>query len=400
VYAFLDRFLGEMAGLFPDAYLHIGGDEVTPRQWNANDDILDYMYRHDLRDLQALQAHFNGRVNAILRKHGKRMVGWDEVLAPGLPKDVLIHSWRGPESLAEAAKQGYQGILSNGYYLDLNLHASEHYASDPIPPGSTLTPEQRARILGGEATMWSEFLDPVVLQSRLWPRALAVAERLWSPADVRDVEDMYRRLGVQSARMDAVGATHNTGYVPALQALVPGQPVAPLKVLADVVEPVKRYQRGTLKAYVQSMPLDRLVDAARPESLVAREFARDVGRFIAAPTGSRDPAPLRASLERWRDNHAVLEPILTSSRKAWEVRPLSKDLTRLANLGLEALDAVSGGARRDEAWLAQANRTVQQVYAPRGALQIALAPAVCRLAYAAAGHAPPEHCPPRPEPAH
>src|SRR5687767_9905383 len=133
VYKFLDVFLGEMAALFPDDYLHIGGDENEGKQWDRNPAIQAYMKQKGIKDNHALQAYFNTRLLKILQKNGKKMIGWDEILQPGLPKDIVIHSWRGTEALAAAAKQGYDGILSNGYYIDLIQPASHHYASDPLP---------------------------------------------------------------------------------------------------------------------------------------------------------------------------------------------------------------------------------------------------------------------------
>src|SRR5437016_12682647 len=153
VYKFLDTFIGEMASLFPDAYLHIGGDENEGKQWDRNPKIQAFMKEKGIKDNHALQAYFNQRVLKILQKHGKKMIGWEEILHPDLPKDAVIHSWRGPASLADAAKKGYNGILSAGYYIDLIFPASQHYLADPIPPDTTLTAQEAKRILGGEATM-------------------------------------------------------------------------------------------------------------------------------------------------------------------------------------------------------------------------------------------------------
>src|SRR2546421_723308 len=188
VYKFLDGFLGEMAALFPDAYMHIGGDESEGKQWDKNPQIQAFMKAKGIKDNHALQAYFNQRVAQILKKHGKQMVGWDEILHPDLPNNVVIQSWRGPASLAEAAKKGYDGILSAGYYLDLMYPTAQHYLVDPIPAGSELTDEQAAHILGGEATMWSEYVSPETIDSRIWPRMAAIAERLWSPRNMTDVD--------------------------------------------------------------------------------------------------------------------------------------------------------------------------------------------------------------------
>ncbi|HXZ39585.1 MAG TPA: family 20 glycosylhydrolase, partial [Terriglobales bacterium] len=111
-YKFLDSFIAEMAQLFPDKYFHIGGDEVNGKQWDKNPKIQAFMRAHGLKNDGDLQAYFNQRVQKIVSKHGKIMIGWDEVLQPDLPKDIVVQSWRGQESLAQAAKQGYRGLLS------------------------------------------------------------------------------------------------------------------------------------------------------------------------------------------------------------------------------------------------------------------------------------------------
>src|SRR5579862_902031 len=173
VYQFLETFLGEMAGLFPDAYFHIGGDEVNPKQWNQSESIQAFAKEHDLKDAHALQRYFNVRIEKILEKYGKTMIGWDEILDPDLPGSIVIQSWRGQQALADAAKQGRRGILSWGYYLDHLNPASYHYGIDPLK--GQLTPEQATNVLGGEACMWAEFVSAETVDSRIWPRAAAIA---------------------------------------------------------------------------------------------------------------------------------------------------------------------------------------------------------------------------------
>ena len=171
VYKFLDEFIGEMAKLFPDHFFHVGGDEVNGKEWDANPKIQEFIRAHGLKGNAGLQLYFNKKLQAIVSKHGKSMVGWDEVLDPTLPKDIVIQSWRGQASLAEAAKQGYRGILSNGYYLDLGWSAARHYAVDPMGEAAVnLSAEEKARILGGESCMWSEYVNAENIDSRIWPR--------------------------------------------------------------------------------------------------------------------------------------------------------------------------------------------------------------------------------------
>jgi hexosaminidase len=212
-YKFLDGFIGEMAALFPDAYFHIGGDECNGKEWDANPRIQEFMRAHGLKDDVALQAYFTAHVQEIVTKHKKIMEGWDEVLRPETPKDVVIQSWRGQDSLAEAARNGHQGLLSAGYYLDLNQPAREHYSIDPMAKGAAnLSSEEKQRILGGEAAMWSEFVSPENIDSRIWPRAAAIAERLWSPQQVQDIDSMYDRLEAVSQHLENYGLRHRASY--------------------------------------------------------------------------------------------------------------------------------------------------------------------------------------------
>ena len=185
-----------MATIFPDPYMHIGGDETPAPTGRRTPHRGLHAARTSLKDNAALQAYFNTRVLKILTDLNKHMVGWDEILNPALPKDVVIQSWRGASRWSDGAKQGYQGILSAPYYLDGMKPARQHYLADPLPRAPTLTPEQRKLILGGEVCMWGEHLDARTIDSRIWPRTAAIAERFWSPENVHDVDDMYRRLNV------------------------------------------------------------------------------------------------------------------------------------------------------------------------------------------------------------
>src|SRR5436305_11283885 len=208
-YKFLDGFIGEMAKLFPDEFFHIGGDEVNGKQWDANARIQQFMHAHSLKTNADLQAYFNERVQKIVAKHGKTMEGWDEILRPELPKSIVIQSWRGQKSLADAAQQGYRGILSSGYYLDLIYPTSAHYAVDPFTgPTANLSDADKEKILGGEACMWSEYVSAENVDSRIWPRMAAIAERLWSPQSATsNIDSMYSRLAVTNHWLDAYGVT-------------------------------------------------------------------------------------------------------------------------------------------------------------------------------------------------
>ena len=349
VYALLDGFLGEMAALFPDPYLHIGGDEVNGVQWNANPRIQAFIRERGLKDNHGLQAYFSGRLLGILQKYGKTPVGWDEVLQPGAPKELVIQSWRGRKSLAEAARQGRRVILSNGYYLDLLLPASGHYLVDPLgEEAAKLPPEAQARVLGGEACMWMEFVSPENVDARTWPRAAVVAERFWSPADVRDVPSMYRRMEDVSRRLELLGLTHRANPRLMFMRMAGTEDIAPLETLAQAVEPVKNYNRGPAREYFVTYPLNRFVDAAPAESDAAREFGEQVGRAVAGDAPSR--RAVRERLAAWRANDARLRPLMERSEILKELAPVSQALAALAQAGMEALDAMETGKKLPAAW--------------------------------------------------
>jgi hexosaminidase len=387
-YKFLDSFIGEMANLFSDQYFHIGGDEVNGKEWDANSSIQTFMRAHGLTTNQDLQAYFNTRVQKIVSKHGKIMVGWDEILRPDLPKDMVVQSWRGQDSLAAAARQGYRGILSYGYYLDLMWPASRHYAVDPMGDGTAnLTPEEKQRILGGEACMWSEYVSPENLDSRIWPRAAAIAERLWSPQDATDVSSMYERLENVSRWLDWLGLTHNSSYRTMLRRIAGSNDIPALRTFIDVVEPVKDYTReeiATVEATSLS-PLNRVIDAALPESDTARHFADLVDALAAGRADSTAKQEVRTLLIRWRDNQATLQALETQSFLLQEIVPLSQDLSTVAATGLQALDYLDHGERAPDAWAIQQFALLEQAQKPRAQLLLMIVPSVQKLVEVSSG---------------
>jgi hexosaminidase len=339
-YTFLDGFIGEMAQLFPDPYYHIGGDEVNPRAWNQSESIQSFAKEHGLKDAPAIQVYFNQRLLKIVQKYGKTMVGWDEILVPGLPTDAVIQSWRGQKSLSEAASKGYRGILSWGYYLDHLSPASLHYAVDPLggPEAANLTPEQSSRIMGGEACMWAELVGPETVDARIWPRTAAIAERLWSSGDVKDVDAMYGRLEAVSRNLEFTGTMHRAYYQLMLDRIAGSQPVGPLRVLADALEALG-LGTGRTGRPNGTMPLNRFVDACLPESELARSMELAARRFVANPAGDKaGEATLRRQFETWAANDALFQPLAENNKLLAEVAPLSKDLSALGEAGIKMLD--------------------------------------------------------------
>jgi hexosaminidase len=385
IYPFFDAFLKEMSALFPDPYLHIGGDEVEGHQWDANPGIQAFKKKNGLTTNGALQAYFNQRLLKILAKHGKKMVGWDEIFEPGLPTDIVIHSWRGPKSLIDAAAKGYQGILSNGYYIDLCQPAEAHYLNDPLPADSPLDDRQKALILGGEATMWSELVTPETIDSRIWPRTAAIAERLWSPAAVRNVDDMYRRLGGISLELEELGLLHLKNPDMIFRRLAGQARIRPLKVLAEAAEPLKGYARNSQGVtYTSLSPFTRFVDACAPESLQARAFRKKVDRFLAG----KDPKlglELRRTMTLWKDNHALVLALVAEAPALKEIEPLSLNLALACEIGLEALDRLLKGESQPAAWAEEKGKVLTEAAKPAAHAELAVVSAVLKLAEACAG---------------
>jgi len=385
-YKFLDEFIGEMAGLFPDHYFHIGGDEVNGKQWDANPKIREFMRIHNLKNNQELQQYFTLWVQKIVSRHHKVMVGWDEILAPGMPKDSVIQSWRGQDSLAAAAKQGYSGILSSGYYLDAMAPAKKYYSVDPMSNAdATLTLDQQKRILGGEACMWAEFITDDNVDSRIWPRAAAISERLWSVSQVQDVNSMYIRLSAVSRYLEMLGLRHRSNVRLMLSRMAGTDNIAALLTLADVAEPASlqvREEEAEKAGGIQTTdtPLNRMVDAVLPESVVARRFSQDVDQFIGSNfQDTQAKSNIRALLLAWRDNDNELRPLLQNSFLLKELSPVSQTLSSLAGAGLQALDYIEKGERGSDSWHQEQIAIFQQTEKPAADLFLAVAPAVQKL---------------------
>jgi hexosaminidase len=391
-YKFIERFVGEMAELFPDEYFHVGGDEVNGHEWDVNPKIQDFIHAHGMKNSQDLQTYFNQRVQKILSRHHKIMMGWDDVLHPDLPKTVVVQSWHGQQSLATAAHQGYRSLLSSGYYLDLMWPASRHYAVDPMSgAAASLSPEEKTRILGGEACMWGEWVTPENIDSRIWPRNAAIAERLWSTPEVQDPVSMYTRSSDLNWRLEWLGLTHRSSEVLALHRIAGTWDTEALRILADVVEPVKDYTRiSNLKtAWDFRAPLNRLVDTIPPESDQARRFRELVQAYIGS--GCKDhaaEAEIRALLAAWRDNDDRLHPLLTQSFLLHEIAPLSEDLSALGMAGLFALDCLAKSTPSLDSWRTHQIAVVERARAPKADLLLMVVGPVQQLIEASAQQTP------------
>jgi hexosaminidase len=312
---------------------------VEETQWKQSASIQAFAREHHLAASRDLHAYFNQRVEQILRKNGKTMVGWDEVLAPGLAEGTVIQSWRGQKALAEASQKGYRGILSFGFYLDHLKPAAFHYGVDPLEAGDD------PRVLGGEACMWAEYVSAETSDSRIWPRLAAIAERLWSPRQVRDVPSMYARMEAVSRSLEWVGLQHRAAYEPMLDRLGGGPA---LRVLADASEATGIEIRRDARKYTSLVDLNRFPDAVRPESELVRHLELAAANLSPAAT-----AELRTSFQQWAGNG------------------LLKNLAEVGAIGLQALDYLESGKPAPEKWIADQKKLLDEMAKPSGEIVLA-----------------------------
>jgi len=384
-YHFIDALVREMAAIFPDAYFHIGGDECNGKEWDANPRIQVFMKQHGFKDDKALQGYFSMRVQKIVEAHGKIPDGWDEILQPTTAKSVLIQSWKGPQSLVTAARQGNDVILSKGYYLNLNYPAADYYKIDPLGGAAlTLTPEQQKHILGGEAAMWSEPVSIENIDNRIWPRNGAVAERLWSPAaGTQDVEALYQRLAVLSQHLQSYGLQHESSYPMMLERMSGSENIAQLKVLGDVLEPMKDHDRARHESIDAFTPFNRMADAVPPESMQAREFSGLCARILAGTATPAERERTHHLLILWRDNNALLQPQLTRSSLTLELVPVSNALQTVAQTALDALTYLDSHKPAPAAWRETSLTDLKAAAQPQGSVLLMIVAPVKTLVMAA-----------------
>ena len=337
-YKILDDLFGEMSKLFPGKYFHIGGDENEGKHWDENEKIQEFKKEQNLITNHDLQTFFNIRLEKILAKYNKSLMGWEEIMTPKMSTSALIHSWRGinegvppGQSLVNAAKKGHYTVLSNGYYIDLLQPVSEHYKVDPMPKNYKLTPEEKARILGGEATMWSELVTPLTIDSRLWPRTAAIAERFWSSEKVTDISNLYKRMEVISFRLEELDITHIRNRDVILRNITNNQNIEALVQLTKVYEPLKIYTRnkgGT--EYKSFSPFTLFADACSSDASDAIIFNKLVSEYLETSSNTTK-AELITFLKKWGHNYTLFSSIQNSSPILKSVEPLSKNLSELSN---------------------------------------------------------------------
>ena len=390
VYVFLDELFAEIVTIFPGPYFNIGGDENLGKHWNESEHIQNFMKKNGIKSNHELQGYFNLRLQKILAQYEKRMMGWEEIMIDDLEKSALIHSWKGAwegaepkKSLYTAAAEGYQTILSNGYYLDLMFTTKSSYLVDPAPKSDNLSDFQRSNILGGEICMWSELVIPQTLESRLWPRAAAIAERFWSPEEINDVEDMYDRMDHISLWLENFGLKHISEPNRIIRKLAAGHDTEPLHLLLDMVEPMKGYTRnpgGTM--YNTFSPYTKWVDAATADAPGARAFNNQVDCYLNSKIGCQDLKPV---LESLAENHDQVMKIIADSPSLQEIQGLSANASRVATLALETLDYLESNSKPKSKWFVEAKDILNEASEQGGRTELQVISGVSDLVTALEG---------------
>ncbi|MEO7978688.1 family 20 glycosylhydrolase [Flavobacterium sp.] len=344
-YQLLSEIFDEVCPLFPGAYFHIGGDENEGKDWDANPKIQEFKKKNKLNNNHELQTYFTMQLAPMLKKHGKQLMGWEEILTKNLSKEAIIHSWRGAnegvaagQSLTEAVKGGYKTVLSSGYYIDLMHNVESHYLNDPMPKGVELTAEEKARILGGEAPMWTELASATTIDSRIWPRTAAIAERFWSAQDITDMTSLRRRLETISFRLEELGLTHISNKNVILRNIANNQNIEAINDFSNVCEPLKGYTRnkGGIE-YQMYSPLTLFADACTPDAKDALAFDNAVNQYLVNKS-PENKAKVALFLNKWIAVNKTLNELSNNAPLIRPVLPLAQKLSEASLQLLLVLD--------------------------------------------------------------
>ena len=210
-FVFLENVLDEIIELFPSKYIHIGGDEAPKYRWENCSKCKKRIQDENIQDTHELQSYFIQRIENYISSKGKKLIGWDEILEGGLANDATVQSWRGFEGALEAVKTGHDAIVSptSHAYFDYDLDAidlEKVYNFDPIP--IDVPSDKLKHIIGGECNMWSERAPQNTVDSKVFPRLLAMSEVLWDYPTIRDYNLFYERVQAHYKRLDVLGVNY------------------------------------------------------------------------------------------------------------------------------------------------------------------------------------------------
>jgi hexosaminidase len=263
--------------------------------------------------------------------------------------------------------------------------ASFHYEIDPLgKEAASLTDAEKSMILGGEACMWAEFVNPDNIESRIWPRAAAIAERFWSPAETLDIPDLYRRLGYMDSELVSLGLQHQIRYIGRLRNMIGERHLDLLHEFAGLLKPTGLGTRQRSRQYSSLIPLNRMVDAVLPESQAARQLENQVQAALAGGMDASGAVQrIRQSLARWQETANRLSPEFERSEILVEVVPLTGIVYRLSDMGLQALEFLQSAQKPSAEWRDQTAALIEIAGKPQAEMLVAIAPPILKLIDAA-----------------
>jgi len=342
-FTFVQNVLSEVMALFPSKYLHLGGDEAPTTRWEQSPLAQSIIQREKLANEHALQGWFLRRIEAFVNAKGRRIIGWDEILDGDPSPTATVMSWRGMAGGIEAAQRGHDVIMSptDFAYFDYcqgnparepiciggNLPLSRVYEFEPVP--AALTPEQARHILGGQANVWTEYLKtPDDVEYMLWPRALAMAEVLWSPQAARDWTDFQQRLPAQLAVLDHFDVNYRVPGVEGLESDVLSlQDSAPLQLRTALPDAVIRYTLDGTEPNAQSPRYDG------PMQLPLTDAGTVVSARAYAVSGRASPV----TSARYRRAHLQSAVAANKLQPGLRQRYVESDVANVAGLDTQAI---------------------------------------------------------------
>ncbi|MBN1181663.1 MAG: family 20 glycosylhydrolase [Bacteroidales bacterium] len=340
VYQFLDKFVAEMTSVFSSPYFHIGADENNGIAWQNNAQIAQFMKTKGLNDVSELQAYFINRMHTIIIKHNRKMVGWEELYNSTLPKDVIVQVWGAMgdkhASPPEIAEKGNQVLISKGFYLDYFYPAYIHYLNPNIPSTTN------SNLLGGEAALWAELVDENSFEGRAWPRTAVIAERLWSPENLKDIDNMYARLFVLSDRLEEGGLNHRLNAKRMLSRLSNGQNIEDPLLILQTLAPSRGFGRlmtqfsAAEETKYQSVPLVDLPDLASTDSKEAWQFRKWVERYLVTKDTTLK-TEITKQLRKWSAAAFQILSLVKTAPNLAEFAIYSERVQQATDLGLQVL---------------------------------------------------------------
>ena len=207
-FSFIEDLIIELKDIFPSEYFHIGGDEAKKTQWENSSEIQELMKKLEIEDVDSLQSYFTGRVEKILSKYGKKLIGWDEIIEGGLNENAIVMSWRGEEGGITAVKAGNKAIMTPTSHMYFDYYQAKTgepiaigglidlekvYSYEPVPSGIDLN--EASRIMGAQGNIWTEYIKtPEKVEYMGVPRMTALSEVVWSKRKNRDFNEFKTRL--------------------------------------------------------------------------------------------------------------------------------------------------------------------------------------------------------------